>query len=338
MTVHLFGAVSSPSCACYALRRTAQDNQASFSPAVVETVNRNFYMDDLLKSLPSEEDAVAMAKDLIAICGKGGFTLTQWISNSREVLQCIPEELRSKTLCELDLDRDKLPVDRALGLQWCIETDSFKFKLKVKEKPSTKRGMLSMISSIYDPLGFLAPLILPAKLLLQDLCRMKYDWDDPIPSALQERWNRWLTDLEKVADFQVNRCVKPEGFGKITCAQLHHFSDASESGYGTATYLRIQNVKEMVHVAFLFGKARVAPLKAVTIPRLELTAAVVAVRVDRMLQSELQLPLKKACFWTDIFIVICSLCAIICVCSLQKLVESTGCYLVHLSCPGDTGS
>lgn len=82
-------------------------------------------------------------------------------------------------------------------------------------------------------------------------------------------------------------------------AQLHHFSDASESGYGTATYLRMQNVKEMVHIAFLFGKARVAPLKAVTIPRLELTAAVVAVRVDRMLQSELQLPLKKACFWTD---------------------------------------
>lgn len=75
----------------------------------IETVNRNFYMDDLLKSLPSEEDAVTMAKDLIAICSRGGFTLTQWISNSREVL-------RSKTLCELDLDRDKLPVDRALGL------------------------------------------------------------------------------------------------------------------------------------------------------------------------------------------------------------------------------
>lgn len=178
-----------------------------------------------------------MAKDLIAICSRGGFTLTQWISNSREVLQSIPEELRSKTLCELDLDRDKLPVDKALGLQWCIETDSFKFKLKVKEKPSTKRGMLSMISSIYDPLGFLAPLILPAKLLLQELWRMKCDWDDPIPPAFQERWNKWLTDLEKVADFQVNRCVKPKGFGKIVCAQLHHFSDASGNGYGTATYL-----------------------------------------------------------------------------------------------------
>lgn len=218
MTVHLFGAVSSPSWTCYALRRAAEDNQASFSPDVVETVNRNFYMDDLLKSLSSEKDAVTMAQVLIAICSKGGFTLTQWISNSQEVLQCIPEELRSKTLFELDLDRDKVPVDRALHLQWCIETDSFKFKLKVKEKPFIKQCMLSMISSIYDPLGFLAPLILTAKLLLQDLCRMKCNWDTPIPLAFQERWNKWLTDLEKVADFQVNRCVKPEGLGRIVCA------------------------------------------------------------------------------------------------------------------------
>ncbi|KAL0189340.1 hypothetical protein M9458_016439, partial [Cirrhinus mrigala] len=204
MTVHLFGAVSSPSCACFALRKTAEDNQTNFSPDVIETVNRNFYMDDLLKSLPLEEDAVAMVKDLITICSRGGFTLTQWISNSREVLQSIPVKLRSQTLKELDLAKDELPVDRALGLQWCIETDSFKFKVKVKEKPSTKRGMLSIISSIYDPLGFLAPLILPAKLLLQELCRMKCDWDDPIPSAFQAKWNKWLTDLEKLANFQIN--------------------------------------------------------------------------------------------------------------------------------------
>ena len=128
---------------------------------------------------------------------------------------------------------------------------------------------------------------------------MKCDWDDPIPPAVQTKWNKWLTDLVKVADFQAKRCVKPEGFGRIICAQLHHFSDASETDYSTATYLRMQNSKKMVHVAFLFGKARVAPLKPVTIPRLELTAAVVAVRVDKMLQTELQLPLEKACFWTD---------------------------------------
>lgn len=115
---------------------------------------------------------------------------TQWISNSREVPQSFPEELKSKNLQELDLDRDKLSLDRGLGLQWCIETDTFKFKMKVKEKPATKRGMLPIISSVYNPLGFLAPLVLPAKLLLQRLCRTKCDWDDPIPPAFQQKWNK----------------------------------------------------------------------------------------------------------------------------------------------------
>lgn len=143
VTVHLFGAVSSPSVACQALRKTAADNQAGFPTTVIETVNRNFYMYDLSQSLPSEVEAVTMVNHLTNLCSKGGFTLTQWISNSRKVLQSIPEGLKSKNLHELDLDRDKLPLDRALGLQWCIETDTFKFKLKVKEKPPTTYGTVT---------------------------------------------------------------------------------------------------------------------------------------------------------------------------------------------------
>lgn len=108
-----------------------------------------------------------MVKNLRAICSRGGFNFTKRISNSRDLLQCIPEEHKSQNLFELDLDRDKLPIERALGLQWCIETDTFKFQLKVKEQPHTKCRMLSVISSINDPLEFLAPLILPAKLVHQ---------------------------------------------------------------------------------------------------------------------------------------------------------------------------
>lgn len=186
MTVHLFGATSSPSCACFALRKTAEDSHAIFPVEVIDTVNRNFYMDNLLKSLPSEEDAVTMVDDLRAICNRGGFNITKWVSNSRKVLQNIPEH-KSKNLYKMDLDRDKLPVERALGLQWCIETDTFKFKLKVKEQPYTKWGLLSIISCIYDPLGFLAPVIL---LLLQDLCQCKCGWDDLIPQSFQLKWSK----------------------------------------------------------------------------------------------------------------------------------------------------
>lgn len=102
-----------------------------------------------------------------------------------------------------------------------------------------------------------------------------------------------------MASFKVERCIKPKDFGQPIQAQLHHFSDASQDGFGTVTYVRMQNNKSSVHVSFLLGKARVTSLKQTTIPRLELTAAVLAVRVDQMLRAELQLPLDQSTFWTD---------------------------------------
>lgn len=124
---------------------------------MTDMVKSNFYVDDLLKSLASEEDAIIMIKNLRSICQAGGFNLTTWFSNSRQVLSVIREEHKSKNLQELDLDRDKLPLELALGLKWCIESDSFKFRFIIKDKPQTRCGSLSMISSVYDPLGFLAP-------------------------------------------------------------------------------------------------------------------------------------------------------------------------------------
>ena len=98
MTVHLFGAVSSPSCASFALRKTAEDNQSDFPAAVAQTVKENFYVDDCLKSMGSEEEASTMVKDLMSLCQRGGFTLTKWISNNRTMLQALPEEHRAKEL------------------------------------------------------------------------------------------------------------------------------------------------------------------------------------------------------------------------------------------------
>ncbi|XP_034151514.1 uncharacterized protein LOC117595338 [Esox lucius] len=299
MKVHLFGAVSSPSCANFALRRTAEDNKAHFPAEVTDTVKNNFYVDDCLKSISTEQDAVLMVKDLTALCKKGGFMLSKWISNSRKVLASIPQEARTKETKELDLDRDNLPMERALGLHWCVETDVFMFRITAQPRAYTRRGILSVVGSVYDPLGFLAPFILPAKLIMQELCRKNLGWDENIPQTISQQWTGWLADLNKMTEFRVDRCMKPTSFGQIRNAQLHHFSDTSESGYGTVSYLRQENNDKEVHVAFMIGKARVSPLKQVTIPRLELTAAVLAVKVDRMLRRELQLQLNKSIFWTD---------------------------------------
>ena len=166
MKVHLFGATSSPSCATYALRRAAEDSREHFKQETVDTVLQNFYVDDLLKSVPSAEKAKQLIVNITAICQTGGFHLLKWATNSRKLLTFIPVEERTKEIKELNLDCDKLPTERALGLQWGIENDHFTFNVRSPPQSLTRRGMLSMVCSIYDPLGLLTPSTITAKLLL----------------------------------------------------------------------------------------------------------------------------------------------------------------------------
>ena len=126
------------------------------------------------------------------------------------------------------------------------------------------------------------PVVLKAKLMLQDLCRKGFGWDEVIPLPMATEWTNWLQELHLLEDFKINRCFKPENFGTVAFAQLHHFADASEVGYGTATYLLLCNTDGKPCSILVMGKARVAPLKPITIPRLELTAAVVPARMDRL--------------------------------------------------------
>lgn len=161
------------------------------------------------------------------------------------------------------------------------------------------RGILSIVSSIYDPLGFLSPIILSSKQILQNLCRIKLPWDEKVPLNIALRWQRWLDELIPLNTFSVNRCFTCKDFGSIASAQLHSFSDSSEAGYGAVSYLRLLNDKGEVNIAFAIGKTKVAPLKQMTKPRLELAAAVLAVRLDRILKAELQFHLDESFFWSD---------------------------------------
>ncbi|XP_070548923.1 uncharacterized protein [Ptychodera flava] len=299
MMVHLFGAVSSPSCANTALHKMADDNSHLFNKEVVKTIKRDFYVDDCLKSVESAKKAIELTQDLTAACKKGGFRLTKWVSNSREVLETIPKEERAKEIKDLKLEYDCLPVERALGTSWSVESDTIGFQINIESRPPTRRGILSIISSVYDPIGLAAPFILPARILLQDLCRRGIGWDAKIKEDDRKKWLRWLSDLPKLENVSTQRCYKPADFGEVKVREIHHFSDASEYGYGVASYIRLINENGRIHCAFLMGKARVAPLKKITIPRLELTAATVAVRMNRMLEEELDIKNDKVYFWTD---------------------------------------
>ena len=156
-----------------------------------------------------------------------------------------------------------------------------------------------MISSIFDPLGFIVPVMLSSKLLLQELCREGFSWDDPISESHRARWKCWVDSLPQIEKLQIKRCFKPKGFQRPVCVQLHHFSDASQQAYGACSYLRLVNENGFVHCSFLIGKSRLVPLKTVSIPRLELTAAVLAVKLDSMLRKELKVEITATTFWCD---------------------------------------
>ena len=239
--VHLFRAVSSPSCSNFALKQTAQDTETEFGPLVAETSRRNFYVDDCLKSVKDEKTTIELIQGLRQTCHKGGFKLTKFISNSRAVLESVPMDQRSKEAKNLDLDHERLPIERALGVEWCVESEVFRFRIIVNERPPTRRGILSVISSVYGPLGFVTPFILPAKKVLQDLCRDSLGWDDKVPEEHKNRWLKWLSELPLLEQLKVRRCVKPQEFGPIVSKQIHLFSDASSTGYCAAVYLCLQN-------------------------------------------------------------------------------------------------
>ncbi len=296
MTVHLFGGVWSPSCASFAVRRTAEDHITEFEPDVINAVLENFYVDDLLKSLCSEDKAIDVVSKLRQLLELGGFRLTKWVSNSVKVMENIPEQERAKGVKDLSCP---LPTERALGVQWLTDEDQLGIRVNKKQAPLTRRGLLSTMSSVYDPLGFVAPCIVLAKKIFQAECRTRKGWDDELETDHASQWVKWQEELPALEEFQLPRCLVPPSFGPIAEARIHHFSDASLEAYGAVSYLRLINTEDQVHCAFLMAKSRLAPIKTMSIPRLELSAAVVAVQMDRMLRTELRIPLKESVFHTD---------------------------------------
>ena len=127
-----------------------------------------------------------------------------------------------------------------------------------------------MVSTIYNPLGFVSPLLLPAKMLLQELCRQKMGWDEKINESLDRQWKLWLDTLDEISEVTIDCCFIPDFLGKPYRAELHHFSDASERGYSVVSYLRVVDTNDCTFCNIARGKSRVTPLKTVSIPRLAL--------------------------------------------------------------------
>ena len=304
MDVHLFGATSSPGVANFCLHQTAETSRSEYGDEAADFLSNDFYVDDGLKSVSTTDQAIRIVKDTQQMCAAANLRLHKFASNNAEVLEALPPDDRAKDLKNLDLRKDSLPIQRSLGTYWCIESDTFGFRIELKDKPVTRRGILSTVSSVYDPLGAVAPVILVGKQILQSLCRKNTDWDDPVPDDILPQWEKWREQLPLLENLKFNRCLKPPGFGTPVSSEIHSFSDASDIGIGQVSYLRLTNERNEHHVSFLMAKSRVAPLKPISIPRLELTAAVMSVNVTSMLATELSIDDIPLTYHTDSEIVL----------------------------------
>ena len=161
-------------------------------------------VDDFFKSVKTLEEARSLANEVTSPLAEAGLRLTNCMSNSRDVLSVIPEEERARPNHGLDLD--DVPVERTLGVQWDVEKDIFLFTVRKPNQPPTKRGILSAVSSLYDPMGFVCPVLMEAKTILQKLWKLKLGWDNEMPEDLQCHWNKWKSEFPALSQVQVPRC------------------------------------------------------------------------------------------------------------------------------------
>lgn len=304
MNVHVFGNSPSPAVAIYALRRAAQAGEEEHGMDAKEFVNRNFYVDDGLTSVPTAEEAVDLLKRTKKMLAESNIHLHKIASNSYTVMASFSPEDLAKDLKELDLGGEPLPVQRSLGLCWNLEADSFLFKASKEERPYTKRGVLSTVNSLYDPLGFVAPITVQGKALIRELSSESCEWDDPLPSEKEQSWLAWKESLNDLEQLSIPRPYVTVPLRSTQQREICVFSDASTVAIAAVAYLRVVDSSGQCHLGFLMGKAKLAPKPAHTIPRLELCAAVLAVEMAELISQELDLDIQSMKFYTDSNIVL----------------------------------
>ena len=222
----------------------------------------------------------------------------KWLSNSPEVLSAIPVEDRAS---EIDLGSGELPAVKTLGILWRAKDDIFSFLSNSPEENQiiTKRSFLRTIATLFDPLGFLAEFITRAKVVMQEIWRKGFDWNDELDGKVKSKVQSCYSDLHELLNLSVPRCFHIGKHRDVQSMQLHVFSDASEAAYGAVVYARYVYVNHAANTTILAAKSGVAPLAAMCIPRMELMGAVTGLRLAVSVANAWQVSVKQVKFWCD---------------------------------------
>ena len=300
---HAYGLRSSPYVAEFVLNEISRMIKSQVSPETTKTLENSFWVDDLFKCFRSLSTAKITMTELISKLASFNLRLRKIATNCKELQNIFPTSEWASTVRDLDLDQDALPVQKVLGVQWDTNLDVFKLKIDLRDKPRSRRGMLSVLHSVYDPFGFSCIFILPAKILMQKLNLLHLTWDELMPEPLRSQYEKWLKHLHKLEGLAIPRRLTP--WDEPVSFQLHAFSDASDSGYGVSVYARSTPDNYVFACRFVFGKSRVMPQKKTySTPRGELTAALTAVRLTKMVSESLEITISGIYFWCDSMTVI----------------------------------
>ncbi|XP_064462475.1 uncharacterized protein LOC135373149 [Ornithodoros turicata] len=265
--------------------------------ATASKLTASFYVDDPLTGASCEEDTQRIYKEAIAIMRSAGMHLRKWASNSKRLNQLYEEQ---EDVGHGDHDTG------LLGLRWDRQTDSLKLaqhNRSAGSESTTKRTILQVSASVFDPLGFVSPFTICSKILFQRIWQAGVGWDEDLPVEMVEEWTRWVEGLPYMQRIETPRFVS-QGIGDIAGVQVHVFTDASPLAYGAVAYLRTEDTTGGVSVILMISKARVSPLKTLTLPRLELMGALVGCRLAKVIWSSLTNWPLKFYFWTDSSIVL----------------------------------
>lgn len=287
-----YGTASAPFLALRCIQQLAYDHIHQY-PEACKVILSDFYVDDVITGANNLGEIRKIRDQIVNILETAKFELNKWASNNSTLL---PSTEGAAVIINLDKQGDT----KTLGLHWNCNNDVLRYSTDhiQRQKLITKRSILSAIAQLYDPLGLVSPAVITAKLIMQKLWNLKVTWDESVPVELHTKWTQFINELPNLNELAIPRMVlshqNPRG------VELHGFCDASERAYGACIYLKsIDGNRNNATVNLLCAKSRVAPLKPITLPRLELCAALLLANLVSKVRSALNIIINRQYFWSD---------------------------------------
>lgn len=300
-----YGTAPAPYLAIRCLQQLAKEN--TDFPKAARVLREDFYMDDVITGEKTIEKAIALQQQLDQLLKRGRFQLRKWRANDQRILENLSRESEADSLLTID----KEGALKTLGLLWDANSDTMQYRVKIDETPKiTKRIVLSKIAQIFDPLGLLGPVIIEAKCIMQRMWQLKTGWDELLPPDLQATWTEFYGSLPKINNIRINRNVNPGNSKEMF--DFIGFGDASEIAYGACLYAVSENSKGEKQSHIIGAKCRVAPLKTISLPRLELNAALLLVKLCDTARRAYGSKVRKIYLWSDSTIVLSWIVFIVC--------------------------